>query len=279
MPFSEAMVTWAEQQIHARYQRQFGIVLPLDCPRTFRQKLFVRMIRLHRQWRCTTWLSDKLAVRSYVRHCIGAAYLSHISWKGVDPDQAPLEIHSHGGWIVKTNHGCGGHREIQPGDQTQLRQHLKQQMRQNYYWMALEAQYFHISPKIYIEQLVHWPQKAQLLTYRFWCFGGCVELVQVDDGSLCNPFYDRSWHKLNLSYRNGAQAASSWSAPANLSQLFKVAEALAAPFGFVRVDLYNILGKIVFSELTFTPLAGDLWLTPACWDEVLGDLWPTTAIT
>ena len=61
------MVHWAEQQISARYQRQFGMVLPLDHPRSFREKLFVRMIRLHRHWRCTTLMSDKLAVRRYVR--------------------------------------------------------------------------------------------------------------------------------------------------------------------------------------------------------------------
>ena len=116
MPFSEAMAHWAEQQISARYQRQFGMVLPLDHPRSFREKLFVRMIRLHRHWRCTTLMSDKLAVRRYVRQCIGEAYLSRIVWVGEYPEQAPLEQYSHEGWIAKTNHGCGGHRLVGPGD-------------------------------------------------------------------------------------------------------------------------------------------------------------------
>jgi hypothetical protein len=279
MPFSESMAQWAEKQIRARYQRQFGMVLPLDYPRSFREKLFVRMIRLHRQWHCTTLMSDKLAVRRYVRQCIGEAYLSRIAWVGAHPDQAPLEQYSYGGWIAKTNHGCGGHRLVVPGDQSALRKHLCQQLKQNYYWMALEAQYFHIPPKLYLEQLVQGLNQPPPLSYRLWCFGGCVELIQVDDSSLVNPFYDRCWAKVNLSYRHGAEPTSHWSAPVNLKQMLQVAETLAAPFGFVRVDLYNLGERLVFSELTFTPLAGDLWLTPSSWDHDLGALWPATAIT
>ena len=33
----------------------------------------------------------------------------------------------------------------------------------------------------------------------------------------------------------------------------KMAEDLSKPFPFVRVDLYNDKGKIIFGELTFTP--------------------------
>jgi len=55
--------------------------------------------------------------------------------------------------------------------------------------------------------------------------------------------------------------------------MLRVAELLAAPFGFVRVDLYNSGDQIHFSELTFTPLAGGLWFAPSGWDEWLGGLW------
>jgi hypothetical protein len=42
--------------------------------------------------------------------------------------------------------------------------------------------------------------------------------------------------------------------------MVKMAEDLAKPFPFVRVDLYNIDGKIYFGELTFTPAKGTLIL-------------------
>lgn len=39
-----------------------------------------------------------------------------------------------------------------------------------------------------------------------------------------------------------------------------IAEKLAKPFPFVRVDLYEINGKIYISEMTFTPAKGTLIL-------------------
>ena len=40
--------------------------------------------------------------------------------------------------------------------------------------------------------------------------------------------------------------------------MVKIAETLAALFPFVRVDLYDIDGRIYFSEMTFTPAKGTL---------------------
>ena len=38
----------------------------------------------------------------------------------------------------------------------------------------------------------------------------------------------------------------------------RFAEEIAKPFPFVRVDFYNVNGKIYFSEMTFTPAKGTL---------------------
>lgn len=279
MAFSEAMAQWAEQQLCARFERQFGYPLPLQTPTTLREKLFARMVLLHRHnSKRFGMLTDKLNVRRYVEQCIGSANLTTIAWAGEDPESAPLEAYSRGEWIAKTNHGCGGHRLIQQGDQTSLRHHLHKELQQNYYWLALEAQYYRIPPRIYIEKLVQGTQEIAPMNYRLWCFQGRTELIQVDDGSPYNPFYSRNWELLQLSYRGKQQARYQCKKPDNLSMMLKLAESLAAPFGFVRVDLYNLKGAITFSELTFTPLAGDLWLEPADWDQELGACWPNDAL-
>jgi hypothetical protein len=274
MIFPESLARWAEKKIRTRFLVQFGYPLPLQSPQTFREKLFARMVWMHRRHTHRyTLMSDKLQVRSYIKQRIGARHLSKIVWSGTDPNQAPLESYGNGEWIAKTNHGSGGHRLIAAGDQGPLRQHMKAQLEQNYYWIALEAQYFHIHPQLYIEQLVQGANQPQPLIYRLWCFGGRTELIQVDDSSLCNPFYSRSWERLELSYRGSMSAGYSCAAPRNLDKMLTLAELLAAPFGFVRVDLYNLGEQIIFSELTFTPLAGELWFEPICWDLRLGSLW------
>jgi hypothetical protein len=64
--------------------------------------------------------------------------------------------------------------------------------------------------------------------------------------------------------------------PPNLDEMIQVARALSSDFDFVRVDMYNIKGRICFGELTFTPVAGQLRLTPTAWDERLGEKWVTS---
>ena len=41
--------------------------------------------------------------------------------------------------------------------------------------------------------------------------------------------------------------------PINLERMIACAETLSKPFPFVRVDFYEVQGKVIFGELTFTP--------------------------
>ena len=61
--------------------------------------------------------------------------------------------------------------------------------------------------------------------------------------------------------------------PENFQSMVEIANKLSADFDFVRVDLYNIKGKILFNEMTFTPVAGEAKFEPQSWDTKLGDLW------
>ena len=45
----------------------------------------------------------------------------------------------------------------------------------------------------------------------------------------------------------------------------------ATPFPFVRVDFYNIHGKIYFGEMTFFPASGYWKFVPSDLDLVFGD--------
>ncbi len=55
--------------------------------------------------------------------------------------------------------------------------------------------------------------------------------------------------------------------------MVELAEALAEGFDFVRVDLYNIDGRIVFGELTNYPYGGMAPFDPPEFDDVLGAKW------
>lgn len=59
--------------------------------------------------------------------------------------------------------------------------------------------------------------------------------------------------------------------PDNLSEMIKIAESLSNGCKFVRVDLYDVKGKIYFGELTFYPAAGLGEFVPEEWNEKIGD--------
>lgn len=60
--------------------------------------------------------------------------------------------------------------------------------------------------------------------------------------------------------------------PENLDKMITLAEQLSKGEPFLRVDFYNINGKIFFGELTFFPAAGFGTFTSEKWDLELGKL-------
>ena len=60
-----------------------------------------------------------------------------------------------------------------------------------------------------------------------------------------------------MSIKLGAfEPPGEWKLPDTFDALCSVAKELAAPFDFVRVDLYDVGGTPYFGEFTFTPGAG-----------------------
>ena len=56
--------------------------------------------------------------------------------------------------------------------------------------------------------------------------------------------------------------------------MVNLAESLAEGFEFIRVDLYNVGGKIYFGELTPYPAGVALRFLPESEDIGLGQKWP-----
>jgi len=98
-------------------------------------------------------------------------------------------------------------------------------------------------------------------------------VVQIDDCKHgINPFYDIKWNKIPLKYRSEAQEVDI-AKPEGWERMTALARTLSAGFGFVRVDFFNIHGKIYFGEMTFAPVAGQIKFDPQSWDLRLGSLW------
>jgi len=267
-----------EFSIKREYKAFFGKKLSLANPQTFSEKIFHRKIMANRHGNAVfTRLADKYLVRDYVRETIGEEYLVDLIWHGDDPNDIPFESLL-SKCIVKTNHGSGGNIILQdPIDRDHVAKTLRGWLKENYYWVGHEYWYYKIRPRIVVEPFLDDGHSDGPLDYRFWCFGGRPEIIQVDNHShSINPFYGPGWNKLPVSYRDNAIECDI-PEPANLSEMLLVASKLSSSFDFVRVDLFNVNGKIYFGELTFTPAAGLLKFKPESWDTLLGQKWVKTA--
>lgn len=93
--------------------------------------------------------------------------------------------------------------------------------------------------------------------YKIYCVHGkavgvfvCTERKKGHD--MKRNFFDLEWNELPYikeKYRNSNKIKK----PKNWEKMIQYAEILSKEFEFVRVDLYNEEGNIIFGELTFTP--------------------------
>ena len=203
---------------------------------------------------------------------VGEQHLVKLLWHGVDPHAIPFDTLP-AEYVIKPNHGSGKVIVVKGKvDRSDVISRLSVWLKSNYYWACREYQYYYITPRVMIEEYLRNQDVSGPLDYRFWCFRGIPEVIQVDNPAHdINPFFDTKWNLLDLYYREGASRPAI-AKPSNFEQMILVASQLSAGFDFVRLDLYNVEGKIYFGEFTFTP-AGSLKLRPESWDLRLGEKW------
>lgn len=122
------------------------------------------------------------------------------------------------------------------------------------------------------------PIANELIDYKFFCFNGEVGIIYGVNGRNLGEgaqigIYDKNFNKLNVSRDDEFTQDVALKKPENFDKMVFIAERIAQHFPHVRVDLYNISGKIYFGELTFYDGSGYMSFTPDSFDEQLGKMW------
>ena len=115
-----------------------------------------------------------------------------------------------------------------------------------------------------------------LMDYKFFCFHGNPRFLKVDFDRQTNHranYYDLNWNLLPFGeYDYPPCPDKIIKKPDNFAKMIEIARILSRDTTFIRVDLYNINGKIYFGEMTFFPAAGIGKFTEDKWDNILGEL-------
>jgi hypothetical protein len=258
----------------AYFAEENGYELPRMAPRTFREKLYCRMLDAHENGApLFTRLSDKVKVRSYVAERIGEQYLTKLLWQGAEAASIPWgtlpEVS-----VLKCAEGSGKNLVLKkPFDLQHVADLCAQWQATSYYWFRREFHYIDVPRHLLIEEMLTDGHPDGPIDYIFFCFDGVPQLIQVGSRShMIHRFFSTNWQPLELSYRKD-YVAPDIQRPAQLDEMLTLAAQLSRGFDFVRVDLYACNNAIKFGELTFTPRAGHIPFQPDHWNEVLGAFW------
>ena len=205
---------------------------------------------------------DKVKVREYVSKWGLGSYLPKLYgvWKHgyeIDFDSLPDRF------ALKTNNFCGGHLfciEKDKFDFEDARKHMEHELKEVTSELR-ESQYNSIEPLVFAEELIVDPNNIQPMDYKFQCCDGIVKGCLLCSGRGSNDgfklsFYDTDWICHPEFLRGSEKSDSVFEEPDNYELMLSIAERIAKNFEQVRVDLYNINGKIYIGELTFTPEGG-----------------------
>jgi TupA-like ATPgrasp len=253
--------------------KDFNLLLK---PKTFNQKLFYKMLYDRRPLLVT--FADKLAAREYVRQKVGGEILVNLLAVTDRPEEIRFDLLPER-FVIKANHGSGFVRIVKNKrleDEADLRRTCQKWLSKSYgEWNGEWVYYKSIPPKIMIESFLDSGQGEAAYDYKFFVFNGKVFMIQVDMDRFIGhrrDLFTREWKFLDVRYRlpNSNKPVSK---PACLDQMIKIAERLAEETDFVRVDLYEVGGRIFFGELTNFPLNGGQPFEPKEFDAVLGAQW------
>ena len=153
-------------------------------------------------------------------------------------------------------------------------------LKKNYYYASKEWQYKNIKPCILAEKLLVSSDGDIPFDYKFHCFHGQVEIIQVDIDRYTNHkrnLYNVTWELLPFTWSIWKNNMPLWTnrkeikRPKMLDEMIIAAQRLSTDFKYVRIDLYELNNTIYFGEMTFHHGGGLEIIHPREWDTILGN--------
>lgn len=250
-----------------RYYARFHKPLHLDNPQTLNEKILYLCLKTD----TTLWTrcADKYAVRSFVEEKGLKDILIQLIgvWDkatDIDFEKLPNEF------VLKATHGSGDILVVTDKSNVNWPETVDmftKDLAKRYGALESGHHYMRIVPRMIAEELIHNDAETQkvsfsLIDYKMWCFNGKCHYIWAcanrDEHSTEVMTYDREWnaHPEYSIFEDGYRHGELLPKPKNLERMIEVAEKLSEDFPCVRVDLYNVNGKIYFGELTFTSYGG-----------------------
>jgi hypothetical protein len=246
--------------------------LDLKNPKTYNEKL--QWLKLYDRKPAYSAMVDKAEAKRVVANLIGEQHIIPTlgvweKFDDIDFDKLPDQF------VLKTTHGCGGViicKDKAKLDSTTARKEINFSFKHNYFTYGREWPYKNVKPRIIAEQLMVDESGIELKDYKFFCFDGEPKAMFIATDRPHDTrfdFFDMDFK--HLPFTNGHENATKIiHKPQNFELMIELARKLSTGIPHVRVDLYNINGKVYFGELTFFHWGGMVPFEPEEWDYTFG---------
>lgn len=250
--------------------------LNLKNPTRYTEKLQYLRLFIYPKNSLVSKCASRDGVREYVKEkgyedTLIPIYGVFDNFDDIDFDKLPDQF------VMKCTHACAFNKIIKDKNninKDELRKIFNKWLKTNYGKKTREMHYSPIKPRIiiekYIGELEHLPTE-----YKIHVFNGAAKNMYVVTGRGEDIRYNNyyiDWTPFDGSQFNGWKKRDEvLPVPENWNDMVRFAEDLAKDFTFVRVDMYNINGKIYFGEMTFTPAKGTLILDDDRCDFEMGE--------
>lgn len=250
------------------YREQF----PWDNPRTLNEKLtWMEVMTDTSKW---TEYTDKYEVRNYIedlglKDILTECYGVWDRAEDIDFDSLPDKF------VIKCTHDCGSTiivRDKSKMNKQEVIDFLNRHVAIRYGYESCEPHYTYIKPRIMAESLIEMDNCEEFssettVDHKIRCIDGKAQYDMVcydrslESGSggrkTIYDLYDiHTWQPMHQYLADIGVKYRPVPRPKNLERMIEIAEKISSGFPQVRVDLYNVNGKIYFGEMTFFAFSG-----------------------
>lgn len=282
----EGIYPWLsdKHKYELEYYRVHGKKLNINNPKGFIQKLYwvMRYNEVYNQ-ELIRRIYDKYYVREYVREKGYGETLIDLLGRWDNVDEIDFQ-NIHQECIFKVTQSSGMnfvYRDNIGLDHNEVRATLARWLKQSReIHTGFGGFYFDGKSSIICEKLLCDTKDKVPNDIRFFCFNGEPYFVQVDidtisDNNEKKKVYKRNnytldWELIPVDFIREHDETIKVEKPQSLNEMISMTKVLSKDFLFIRVDLYELDGKIYFGELTPVPGNSGI-IDPVEFDEILGE--------
>ena len=208
---------------------------------------------------------ESLGLKDILTECYGV-------WKraeDIEFDKLPDKF------VLKCTHDCGSTviiRDKNKMNKKEVIDFLQKHLDVRYGYDSCEPHYIAIEPRVMAESLIEMDNTDEFSSqttvdhkircidgkaqYDFVCYDRSLESGSGGSKTVYDLYDIHTWQPMHQYLADPGVEYRKVPRPENLDKMIAIAEKISEGFTQVRVDLYNVKGKIFFGEMTFTAFSG-----------------------